>query len=116
LGLVAMLLITLLVRRSCHFSQAQLGVRQLCQKLCAQLQKAKNRSSKCLDLSTAASSAAVSIRRPQRVMTKYCCSFARRYGSAGVLEQWIAEVERDVEELTDDTLSVGDIMDASLQR
>ncbi len=40
----------------------------------------------------------------------------RRYGSAGVLEQWIAEVERDVEELTDDTLSVGDIMDASLRR
>jgi len=33
-----------------------------------------------------------------------------------VLEQWIAEVERDVEELTDDTLSVGDIMDASLRR
>ena len=39
-----------------------------------------------------------------------------RYGSAGILEQWIGEVERDVEELADDTLSVGDIMDASLQR
>ena len=39
-----------------------------------------------------------------------------RYGSRRVLEQWIGEVERDVEELADDTLSVLDIMDASLQR
>ena len=46
----------------------------------------------------------------------YAGMMSCRYGSPGVLEQWIQQVERDVEELTEDTLSVGDIMDASLQR
>ena len=56
-----------------------------------------------------------SVSQSATAMASADTNLARRYGSKGVLEQWIAEVERDVGELKD-TLSVGDIMDASLQR
>lgn len=36
------------------------------------------------------------------------------YGSKGVLERWIEVVEQDIGELSDDVMSVGDIVDSSL--
>ena len=39
----------------------------------------------------------------------------RRLRDTGVLERWIEEVERDIGELAGDVVSVGDIVDSSMQ-